>query len=58
MSEEEFWRSTPRKVGTLWKLHSKFNGWEFKDENKQEERLKWCLIVQVLMRVYKELTLN
>jgi hypothetical protein len=39
MSEEKFWRSTPRKVGTLWKLHSKFNGWEVKEENKREERL-------------------
>jgi hypothetical protein len=39
MSEENFWRSTPRKVVTLWKLHSNFNGWEVKKDNKQEKRL-------------------
>ncbi|WP_179631857.1 hypothetical protein [Clostridium peptidivorans] len=38
MSEEQFWRSTPRKIGTLWDLHSRFNGLKFK-ENKKEEKV-------------------
>lgn len=39
MSEDVFWRSTPRKIGTLWEMHSRFNGWEVKEENKREVRL-------------------
>lgn len=39
MTEEEFWRSTPRKVGTLWRLHCNFNGWELKKEKQQEKRV-------------------
>lgn len=37
MSEESFWRSTPKKVGTLWDIHADFNGWTNKDE--EEERV-------------------
>lgn len=32
MTEENFLRSTPRKIGSLWEKHIKFNGWKFKDE--------------------------
>jgi hypothetical protein len=39
MSEEQFWKSTPRKVGTLWKLHSNFNGWKVNAENKKEQKV-------------------
>lgn len=39
LTEEEFWKSTPRKIGALWRIHAKFNGWKFKEENEQEERL-------------------
>jgi len=39
MSEEQFWRSSPRKVGKLWKLHTKFNGWDVDEGNTQEEKL-------------------
>jgi len=38
MSEEEFWRSTPRKIGTLWKLHSNFQGWEVKSGQSNKEK--------------------
>jgi len=34
LSEDEFWRSTPKKIGMLWSIHCKFNGWKFKDEEK------------------------
>lgn len=26
MSEVEFWRSTPRKIGKLFEIHARFNG--------------------------------
>lgn len=34
MSEDEFWKSTPKKIGTLWKLHLKFHG---QDEDSEKE---------------------
>lgn len=36
MSEEEFWRSSPRKVGALWKLHCRFMGWEDGGSTKEQ----------------------
>jgi hypothetical protein len=36
MSEEEFLKSTPRKVGSLWERHIRFNGWKFKDEDDKD----------------------
>ncbi len=35
MNEEEFWRSTPRKVGKLFDIHSKFNGWNMSNDNNK-----------------------
>lgn len=39
MSEEEFWRSTPRKVGRLWREHKKFHEQSNSHENKQEKKV-------------------
>lgn len=36
MAEEDFLRSTPRKIGSLWERHVKFNGWKFKDEDDSD----------------------
>lgn len=36
MTEEEFLKSTPRKVGSLWERHIRFNGWKFKDEDNND----------------------
>lgn len=46
MSEEEFWRSTPRKVGKLWELHVKFKGWKVKD-NKETVKAKKVFIDEI-----------
>ncbi len=37
MSEENFWRSTPRKVNALYKIHRRFNGWDKDEENNDEQ---------------------
>lgn len=43
MTEEEFWRSTPRKIGTLFKIHAKTNGWEMKsnEQNNTQNDTKY-----------------
>lgn len=33
MSEEAFWRSTPKKINALYRIHRHFNGW---DQDKDE----------------------
>lgn len=34
LTEEEFWRSTPRKINALYRIHRRFNGW---DKGKEDE---------------------
>jgi hypothetical protein len=38
-SKEEFLKSCPKEISSLWKLHVKFNGWKFKkdDENNAKD---------------------
>ncbi|WP_154483851.1 hypothetical protein [Anaerosalibacter bizertensis] len=36
MSDEEFWRSTPRKIGTLWKLHLRFHDQDSEEKSKDK----------------------
>jgi hypothetical protein len=31
-SREEFYRSCPKEIGSLWESHIKFNGWKFKED--------------------------
>lgn len=38
MSEEEFWRSTPKKVSALYKIHRHFNKWD-EGEGQTDERV-------------------
>lgn len=35
MSEESFWRSTPRKTNALFKIHRRVNGWDKDDEEEK-----------------------
>lgn len=37
MNEEQFLKSTPRKVGKLWETHREFNGWNIKEEKPEEK---------------------
>ncbi|WP_193345590.1 hypothetical protein [Desulfitobacterium hafniense] len=37
MNEEEFWTSTPRKIGALWEIHAKFNGFDIGEEKSAKE---------------------
>lgn len=39
MRESDFWRSTPRKIGTLWRMHKKFNGWEYESSKMVNRKL-------------------
>lgn len=36
MSEEEFWKSTPRKILLVWDEHSLFNGWSKKEKKEKD----------------------
>lgn len=40
MTENEFWRCTPRKVMALWDIHGQFNNFEVKDEETIEDEGK------------------
>lgn len=41
MSEEVFFKSTPRKITSLWKIHSRFNGLEVQDLDDESERTQF-----------------
>lgn len=38
MSEEQVWRTTPRKFMVLWDEHCRFKGWKKKEEEEQIPR--------------------
>ena len=37
MSEESFWRATPRKINALYKTHRHFLGWDKEKQAEEEE---------------------
>lgn len=34
-SREEFYRSCPKEIETLWKAHTEFNGWKLKNHSNE-----------------------
>ncbi|UZW13192.1 hypothetical protein OSC52_15245 [Clostridium pasteurianum] len=36
-SKDEFMKSFPKEIDTLWDLHVKFNGWSPKDNNNSND---------------------
>ncbi|MBN3418621.1 hypothetical protein EXN00_09665 [Clostridium botulinum] len=34
-SKEEFWNTTHKEIYKQWKTHVKFNGWEVKNNNEE-----------------------
>ena len=47
MAEETFWRSTPRKINALQKIHGKYNGWKDEEGNEIYENEEALCIDQV-----------
>lgn len=42
MSEESFWRSTPKKVSTLYEIHRSYNGLDEDEEGNDTEKV-YCI---------------
>ena len=56
-TKEEFWNSTFKEIVDMWNLHCKFNRWQIKDDNEENNSTRDASYKKVnIVKIYNLLT--